>query len=220
MSNITQVSFGAARTRQTLPLHQYDYGQVLQFVGLDLPTAYEVHFANGETGDAVTSIGNVGGVSIPNELLTSGEDIHAWLFLHAGSEDGETVYHAIIPVIRRSRPPEDEPTPEQESAISQAIIALNAGVARAEDAADEAEGSATLSRSWAAGGTGSRDGEDQNNAKFWAELSQQGAETSGYAFFDVDDETGEMIVTVADSLDKDLRFVVDENTGILEVHVL
>ena len=43
---------------------------------------------------------------------------------------------------------------------------------------DEAEDSAILSESWAVGGTGTRTGEDTNNAKYWAE--QTAALVSGY----------------------------------------
>lgn len=44
--------------------------------------------------------------------------------------------------------------------------------------AQDAKDSAVLSESWAVGGTGTRDGEDANNAKYWAE--QAAAINSGY----------------------------------------
>lgn len=44
--------------------------------------------------------------------------------------------------------------------------------------AQDAKDSATLSESWAVGGTGTRDGEDTNNAKYWAE--QAASINSGY----------------------------------------
>lgn len=52
-----------------------------------------------------------------------------------------------------------------------------------------------------------------------AELAQQGAEESGFAFFDVDDSTGLMTVTVTDNLATSTSFAVNENLGTLEVTV-
>lgn len=48
-----------------------------------------------------------------------------------------------------------------------------AAIQRAPQQAANADASATLSESWAVGGTGTRDGEDTNNAKYWAEQAQQ-----------------------------------------------
>lgn len=41
----------------------------------------------------------------------------------------------------------------------------------ASDSADDASDSATLSKSWAIGGTGKREDEDVNNAKYWASIA-------------------------------------------------
>ena len=41
----------------------------------------------------------------------------------------------------------------------------------AADSADDATDSATLSKSWAVGGTGKRENEDVNNAKYWASIA-------------------------------------------------
>lgn len=140
MSNIITAVFGGSRTAKTRPLHQWDYGQIIRFIGITLPDVYTVHFANnGDTGTAKTQIGNASGVIIPDEYLTTGQDIHAWIFLHAGDSDGETKYSATIPVIRRPQPTEDPPTPVQQGLVDRAIAALNAGVEAAEDAADKAE---------------------------------------------------------------------------------
>ena len=47
---------------------------------------------------------------------------------------------------------------------------------RARDEADRAGDGAVLSESWATGGTGARQGEDENNAKYWADRAQAEAE--------------------------------------------
>lgn len=135
-NNITVITYGSYKTD---PLYQYDYGQIIHFNGFSLPTVFEVHFANEGDVDSTTAIGTDGACEIPNRYLTGGNPIIVWLFLHVGNTDGETIYEFEIPVIRRADPESLDPTPEQQDAITQAIAALNSGVARAEAAADNAE---------------------------------------------------------------------------------
>lgn len=137
--NIVTAAFSGGRRTRTEHLWQYDYGQVLRITGLELPETFEVHFSNTrDRGSAKTSIGTAEAVSIPDEYLTSGADIYAWVFLHTGADDGETEYMIIIPVRRRAKPSDDAPTPQEQSAITQAIAALNGAVEKAEQAATEA----------------------------------------------------------------------------------
>lgn len=56
-----------------------------------------------------------------------------------------------------------------------------------------------------------------NNAKHYAYLSEQGAEASGYVWFDINDSDGCMYVTTAGHIGEDVTFEVNENLGILEV---
>ena len=129
VDNIVKASFVFGRSTKTRGLHQWDYGQVLQFDGLDLPSAYTVHFANQPmSGDAKTQVGGADGVDIPDEYLTTGLPIYAWVYLHTGADDGETVYSVTIPVTKRPQPTEEPPTPVQQGAIDTAIAALNEGV--------------------------------------------------------------------------------------------
>lgn len=114
---------------------QYDYGQVLQFDGIDLPEAYQVHFSNKPmTGETITQIGTADGVSVPDQFFQSGETVYAWVYLHEGEDDGETVYMVTIPVKKRPQPSDEVPTPEEQSAIDQAIAALNIAVEKADEA--------------------------------------------------------------------------------------
>jgi len=76
-----------------------------------LPAAYEVHFSNKIANDATTSVGNQNGVLIPDQYLLNGLPVYAWVFLHTGLTDGETKYAVNIPVIKRSKPTNEEPTP-------------------------------------------------------------------------------------------------------------
>ena len=143
MQNVVYASFGASRENmwkaRTSPLWQYDYGQILKITGVTLPSNYEVHFSNEkEGGTAKTVLGNADGVAIPDEYLTTGRPIYAWIFLHTGSSDGETVYTIHIPVRRRSESTDTALTPTEKSVVSQAVEALNTAVenAAADVAAD------------------------------------------------------------------------------------
>lgn len=143
--NIVTATFssGCCQVAADEKLWQWDQGQILQIVGLDLPDAYQVEFSNQPVrGTAAPMIGGVGGVEIPDVYLTTGKPVYAFVVLHAGEDDRETEYKITIPVNARPQPTDVQPTPEQQSVIDQLIAALNAGVEKAEDAADEAEGAA------------------------------------------------------------------------------
>ena len=123
MSNIVNAYVKPGTVCRTSSLYQYDYGQILKLSGIELPLSYEVHFSNSPTGESKTQIGNDDGVNIPDEYLTSGQPIYAWLFLHTGQTDGETKLTIIIPVIQRAAITDEEPTPEQQSVITETIAA-------------------------------------------------------------------------------------------------
>lgn len=143
MTNIIAASFGGATVCRTAPAYQYDYGQLLTFPDLELPTAFECHFSNTERGTSVTQIGANNVVTIPDTMFQTGAYIYAWVFLHTGEDDGETEYMAVIPILKRAQPTDDVPTPVEQSAITQAIAALNAAVEQTgEDVADAAASAA------------------------------------------------------------------------------
>ena len=143
MNTITAVFKPGAKRVSAPSLYQWDYGQVLIFEGLDLPMSYEVHFSNRpECGQAEVRIGTEDGVSIPDKTLEAGEPIYAFVFLHSGENDGETVYTVQIPVVKRPKPFYAMPTSVQQSVISEAIAALNIAVQKASEFADASEQSA------------------------------------------------------------------------------
>lgn len=235
MSNTTTATFTTGQTEAVADtrLLQWAYGQVLRLEGLELPTSYQVDFSNTEyCGASVPKMGNSEGVQIPNKLLSTGLNVYAFIWL-IDATGGRTQYRVAIPVTPRPAPEPPDPSPEEDSAIAEAIAALNSAVdqtgqsatdaAASADAAAgsalDAEDSATLAESWAVGGTGTRDGEDYNNSRFYAEVAQQGAEKAGYAWFDVDVQTGQLVVTVSDNLAEDVSFAVNENLGTLEVTI-
>lgn len=197
--NVTKAAFGGLREVTTSPLWQWDYGQILKITGLDLPQAFEVHFSNSrKSGETVTQIGTDNQVVIPDMYLTSGAAIYAFIFLHDGLTDGETEYVINVPVRERPEPSDIEPTPEQQDVITQAIAALNTAVTQTgQDAASAAQSA--------------------DEAEDWAHAAEQSADAAGYAKFDIDDSDGQMYVTVANNLNNDLTFSIDESTGNLEV---
>lgn len=140
--NIVTATFsaGCSEIEADRKLWQYDQEQILQLVGLDLPDAYQVEFSNSrDKGSAKPQIGGPDGVSIPDEYLTTGEPVYAFLVGHAGETDRETEKLVVIYVKARSQPTDEPITPEQQTIVDQLIAALTAGVAKAEDAAAQAE---------------------------------------------------------------------------------
>lgn len=97
--------------------------------------------------------------------------------------------------------------------------------------ATSAETNATESESWAVGGTGTRPGEDENNAKYWADKAQSEAESvtvppaaNVYNLILTDRNTGEKyallvesgkikILGVADTLEATEMTLIDSETG-------
>ena len=129
--------FAGGRSSITASLMRYDYGQILKIIGIDLPSAFEAHFSDSTDGTSITQIGHDNEVTIPDDFLQGTNDkIYCWIYLHDGETDGSTEYTITIPVKPRASITEDVPTPEEQSAISEAIVALNEGVERAEAAAE------------------------------------------------------------------------------------
>lgn len=116
----------------TRPVYQYDYGLELQINGLKIPETFEIHFCN--EGDSKTKnvIGENNSVLVPDEYLITGKNVLAYLYLHSGENDGETVTLIKIPVRSRETPSDGEITPQEHSTISDAIAALNVAVERTE----------------------------------------------------------------------------------------
>ena len=126
------------KTVNATELWQYDYGQILQIKGLNLPDGYEAHFSNEQFGGkAITQIGTINGVTIPDQFLISGKPIYVWIFLHDGLTDGETEYKITIPIKKRSKPTVIQPTPQEQSAFTQTIAILNSKINQVENLKDQ-----------------------------------------------------------------------------------
>lgn len=217
-NNIVIASFSGCRSAVTVNRYQYDYGQKLHVLGIPgLPSVFEVHFASvPSSGEAKIWVGQDGVVDIPDEYLATGTPVYAWIFLHTGEADGETVYSIKIPVVRRPRPVSDEPTPQQQSEIDTAIAALNAGLESATESVSEAAASASASlesaedaEAWALGTRGGEpvepeDPQYENSAAYWADKAEQSAGQAGYMFFYIDDN-GDLIYTHTTNVNVDFH---------------
>lgn len=202
--------FGNSKRTKTAKLHQYDENVILKFAGIDLPPVYEVHFSNYERdGTAPTFLGTENGVDIPNNLLKTGYPIYAWIYLHANPGNGMTKYTVEIPVVKRPQPEGYEPSGQ--SPWEQVVDILT-------DAVEDSETAATLSESWAVGGTGTRPGEDYDNSKYYAEMAKQAATEKGFVSFKIV-YPGILHMYITENLTSSIDFEINSN-GELEVHYL
>ena len=131
--NVTKIIKATAvrgRASTAAPIIKEDYGLYLLIGGIDLPEVYEVDFSNEEhAGTSVTMIGNADGVLIPTQFIKSGKDVFAFYY-HVGEDFGRTLYTIRIPNKLRPDRTDEEPTPEEQRVIDQAISALNTAVAK------------------------------------------------------------------------------------------
>lgn len=105
---------------KTAPVFQYNEGnQYLELIGFDLPASYRVDFSNYiDSQQSISMIGGTNGVIIPSELLATGSTVYAF-YVDVDSDATTTLYRIEIPVVRRPEPSDREPSPEEQSAISQ-----------------------------------------------------------------------------------------------------
>ena len=102
-------------------LSQWDYGQVLQVHGLQLPDQTEVHLTEEFGSLSFTVPGNRQesgdtNVEIPDVLLQSGKNVIAYIYVCDDSQ-GETLRTIFMPVKKRAKPENysrSELTPMQE----------------------------------------------------------------------------------------------------------
>ena len=139
---IIPVTFNGKRYIVTDHRMQYDWGQVLYFTDLELPDSFEARFSNAPTGESVGQIGSNNRIRIPKQFFESGEPIYCYITLHDEVTDGRTVYTTKVPIKPSTERTEEEPEPEEESIITQAISALNSAVDTTTQKAQEASASA------------------------------------------------------------------------------
>lgn len=161
MDNIIKANIKTQNTTTyTCSVWQYDYGQILQITGAELPPAVEVQFSLYEnSGETITRIGTttdgVTEVKIPNELLKREECkrdyfIYAYIFV-SDEKSGNTKYKIAIAVKKRPKPeePTEEPLPEP-NIFHETVVAVNASAERAETAEKNAKASEVEAGKYAA----------------------------------------------------------------------
>lgn len=223
--NQIPVTLGKHRKVTIDPVNwQYDVVQVLVIISENLPEYYIVDFCNDGDTQTIPMTVSSEGVQIPDDFFQDGRAIKGYVVIPESDGAVQTRYEITIPVTMRPSRTDIEPTPSEQSQIDNLIEQMNDVVERSETAAESAEeseanasDSATLAESWAVGGTGTREDEDNDNAKHYAELAAQGAEESGYAWFDVNDEDGHMYIYISDNLSEDVDFAINEETGHLMI---
>ena len=141
-SKIIKGVVGGSRYTVTAPIMKEDYGLYLQIEGCELPSTYEVDFSNDEhCGTSVTMIGDENGVLIPSQFISDGKDVFAFYY-HVGADYGRTTYKFRIPNKCRPDRTNEQPIPEQQSTIDQAIAALNSAVEQTAADVESADASA------------------------------------------------------------------------------
>ena len=169
-SKIIKGVVNSGRYTVTAPIVKEDHGLYLKIEGVELPETYQVDFSNSEnSGTSVTMIGNADGVLIPRQFIKSGKDVFAFLY-HVGADFGRTVYKFRIPNKVRPDRTNEQPTPEEQSVIDQAISALNTAVAQTAQDVIDADASAQSAQEYAEQAEDARD-----NAQTYANNAQTSA---------------------------------------------
>ena len=143
--NIIYIYFKGKHLITSKSQYQYNHGQFLYFADLNLPQAFEVHFSNKDKGFSKPQVGSNKLVEIPDEYYWSGAQmIYAWIYLHSDIDDGETVYEVRIPLIKRAKPTDEEPLPQQQGTIDRAIAELNNAIEVTNGNANKTEADKTI----------------------------------------------------------------------------
>ena len=234
MSELNIITANLSHGKQYVTASRYmeDYGQVLKIEGIDLPSVYQVDFSNNLLrGTSMTVLGHADGVAIPDEYISTGRDVYAFLYL-TGDSWGRTIATIRIPNKTRPKRTSEIPTPTQQSVIDQTIAALNDAVestaadaeqtasdaaraeaarTAAETAEDNAEASATAAAQSEANASTSAStasaaatsaSASASSAYADAERAEQAAGQSGYMFFYID-ENGDLRYQRTDNVDVD-----------------
>lgn len=135
MSNIITVDLSRGRKVETSTVFQWNHGMTLRFIRATLPENFRVDFSNSTRGKAKSMIGSASnGVVIPDEYFMPGSTIYAWIVLFPTENSAVAEWQISIPIDPKAKDTDEEPNPQQESVIDQAINALNTAVAEAQEA--------------------------------------------------------------------------------------
>ena len=149
--NIIPVELKTEQPHVYTGVYQYDYGQILQINGENLPQAAEVQFSlQDQGGQTETRVGvttdDVLKVQVPDKMLknegaTENYRIFAYLYITDG-KSGNTEYKITIHVTSRPAPGEITEDPDEPHILDEAVNAVNAAAERAETAETKARSAA------------------------------------------------------------------------------
>ena len=141
-------------------------------------------------------------VTFEQSMMYDAGKAAAQILITSNTNEGELLSTVQFGVVVRDSVFDDETyikDYDEYSELSELLTELRSAVAhvdeyveRAETAADESEDSATLSQSYAVGGTGTRPGEDTDNAKYYSEhVGAEATESESWAVGGTGTRTGE-----------------------------
>lgn len=137
--HIIPAVFTSLRSVTTERREQWSYGQVLQISGdIELPETFEAHFCCDGDCETKKRLGQNNLVKVPKMYMETGRTVLCYIFLHDAETDGRTMYTIRIPILRRPKPTDIEPSPEESDFISDAIAAMQAARADIEELAEDA----------------------------------------------------------------------------------
>ena len=123
-------------------LTQWDRGQKLEIVGLNLPSSVEIHFAQKDDEDATPVVGStmdgVTQVDIPDRMLQFSETIHAYIYL-SDKSFGETIFTIHLPIRERNRPSTYFADPNPDNPFGQLVEQVSQYTEQAAGYAEEAK---------------------------------------------------------------------------------
>lgn len=142
MNRIIATTYGNYNTFRTRPVFQYNEGeQLLVLSGVDLPSSYRVDFSNYiDRQTSISVLGNSDGAVIPSSLLATGLPVFAFYVDVDADDTVTTTYRVEIPVIKRPKPTDIEPTPEEQSLIDRMMALMAAAIEAVEQAGLSAVG--------------------------------------------------------------------------------
>lgn len=207
-TKIINVAFGKSRDATTSARYRYDYGQVIEVVGINLPETFEARFSNSTHGESIRVIGTQNKVDVPDGLFLTGEPIYCYITVHDEDTDGRTMYSIKIPVKDSTERTDSDPTPVEQDVITQAIASLNNAIDRttenveitntnvelAQESATNAQSYAESANSYAENAQASA-----NSANTYAENasdSATNAEASAVRASDSETHVGQMVTEV------------------------
>lgn len=178
MDNTIVVSFDKNVKRVVAPdIWQWDYGQILEIHGLELPMSVEVGFSiNNNCGLTEDRLGittdDVMRVSIPDVILENYGKMNAYIRV-VSPEHGKTQYVVSANINHRPKPSgQHEEDPSRDYYFGKLIDEVTTSADRAESAADESEVSAKAAERYAIG-VESIPESLTDNAKYYAQKSSQ-----------------------------------------------